>query len=151
MTALILSPLLPLARNSSLAQWVNLCFDKLRTEKSRQSLSATAWDEMEDKDLLVCVGCKTRITARSLIVEIQGSEYHINTNPLGVTFTLRCFSQAWHLTPQGPATDEDSWFPGYYWKIACCSGCGNHLGWIYHNASEYFFGLINDKLVDLTQ
>lgn len=30
---------------------------------------------------------------------------------------------------QGPPTAQDSWFPGYAWTIAYCSGCYAHLGW----------------------
>ena len=29
------------------------------------------------------------------------------------------------------ATVEDSWFPGYGWRIASCAICGNHLGWLF--------------------
>ena len=30
---------------------------------------------------------------------------------------------------QGRASSEASWFPGFYWTIACCPNCFSHLGW----------------------
>jgi len=24
---------------------------------------------------------------------------------------------------------EDSWFPGYVWKVCVCAKCGRHIGW----------------------
>ena len=29
------------------------------------------------------------------------------------------------------ASVEDSWFPGYGWRIVSCGMCGNHLGWLF--------------------
>ena len=29
------------------------------------------------------------------------------------------------------ASKEDSWFPGYSWRIASCGECASHLGWLF--------------------
>ena len=29
------------------------------------------------------------------------------------------------------ATEADSWFPGFGWRIASCGCCGSHLGWLF--------------------
>ncbi|XP_025208346.1 protein cereblon homolog [Melanaphis sacchari] len=26
---------------------------------------------------------------------------------------------------------EDSWFPGYVWKVCVCAKCGRHIGWMF--------------------
>ena len=29
------------------------------------------------------------------------------------------------------ASTEDSWFPGYAWRVASCGECASHLGWLF--------------------
>ena len=46
----------------------------------------------------------------------------------------------------GEPTTEHSWFPGYTWRIALCSRCRNHLGWLFQGHGEGFYGLILTQL-----
>ena len=55
------------------------------------------------------------------------------------------------LVMTGEPTDDYSWFPGYSWTIACCSSCGQHIGWIFFEKVEDewvrgFLSLIVTKL-----
>ena len=47
----------------------------------------------------------------------------------------------------GEATEAYSWFSGYYWRMAFCRHCGQHLGWHYEAVSRYerpleFWGIL---------
>lgn len=80
------------------------------------------------------------------------------TNPHGHTFDVVLFQKAGCLA-QGPWVAEDTWFPGYAWRICVCGACGRHLGWMYEPLDEIelspsepseqgFYGLILTKLID---
>lgn len=47
--------------------------------------------------------------------------------------------------PQGEASAEFTWFPGYQWQIVLCTVCRSHLGWLF-SADQAFFGLIANRL-----
>lgn len=48
------------------------------------------------------------------------------------TFTFRTLKKDSNVIVHGThASTEDSWFPGYAWRIASCGECASHLGWLF--------------------
>jgi hypothetical protein len=43
---------------------------------------------------------------------------------------------AGRLVSMGEPTEEFSWFPGFFWTIASCRICDEHLGWIFHASDK---------------
>jgi hypothetical protein len=77
---------------------------------------------------------------------VDGNHAHTRTNPSGIRFTFGCFRNAPGCSCSGAPTGEHTWFAGCRWRIACCGGCGEHLGWAFTGA-ESFYGLILARLV----
>jgi len=95
---------------------------------------------------LYCRFCKHRITSLENTLEINGSVTHRFTNPSGNTYDITCFTMAQGCTQYGPSTMEHTWFSGYSWRHALCSGCYVHLGWFYQSSHDNFYGLIGNML-----
>ena len=85
---------------------------------------------------LVCSRCANPITRREDICSVPGAEGVVGAyvNPHGVVHqtitTRRLLRSSYFLDPRPPTT-KDTWFPGYGWVIACCSGCFGHIGWLF--------------------
>ena len=96
-----------------------------------------------------CRYCGTIITADSERVERGGDFRHAFTNPGGNVFGIGCFADAPGCVVVGKRTREHTWFHGYDWCYALCSGCASHLGWHYRGRRrDTFFGLILDRLIE---
>ena len=95
-----------------------------------------------------CAQCGHGITSPRERIEVQGMHRHTVFNPYGIIFEIGCFRGAPGCGYAGPATEEFSWFAGYCWRIAVCSACQAHLGWLYSaGGKESFHGLILDTLI----
>ena len=108
-------------------------------------------DETRDRDekAVRCAQCGHGITSPRERIEVQGMHCHTFFNPYGIIFEIGCFRAAPGCGYAGPITDEFSWFDGYGWKLALCSACGSHLGWLYSaEGKENFHGLILDNLIE---
>jgi hypothetical protein len=100
-------------------------------------------------DLLLCRYCGTAITQTGEKMTVARSEQHRFTNPAGVTYSIACYHNAPGCDIHGAPTLEDSWFGGYFWQLATCNGCHDHLGWYYQNSKkQFFFGLIQARLIE---
>ena len=33
-------------------------------------------------------------------------------------------------------SNEDTWFPGFSWRILGCSSCGDHIGWLFVDGGD---------------
>jgi hypothetical protein len=106
------------------------------------ALNATHW--------IVCATCAQPITTASQRLSVSGRHLHEFMNPDGQRFVVACFSGASGLLGGGEPSTVWTWFPGYTWQIALCQGCTTHLGWIYRSQSELFYGLIWDRLAELS-
>ena len=96
---------------------------------------------------LYCARCRQPVTDTTERLDINGNAEHACTNPLGITFHIRCFRRAPGCAADGIAITEHTWFPGYAWRVAYCSHCGAHLGWLFESPSgDGFYGLIVDRL-----
>jgi hypothetical protein len=102
------------------------------------------------KHWIVCGSCAQPITTSSEHISVNGRHLHEFMNPDGQRFVVACFSRASALLTSGEPSSVWTWFPGYTWQIALCQGCTTHLGWIYVAQAELFYGLIWDRLAELS-
>ncbi len=98
-------------------------------------------------DALYCRACGHLITRRRWLLDRGASEHRL-INPIGIVFTVICFTEAPGAGKHGRPNREHTWFEGYDWRFALCRGCETHLGWYYDGGTNPagFFGLIKDKL-----
>lgn len=97
---------------------------------------------------LCCIRCGDPITDASARVERCGIHEHSQVNPHGFIWHFGCFARAPGCLALGPPTDHFSWFAGYRWQIAHCSGCDLHLGWRFEADGDRFWGLVLDRLIE---
>ena len=104
--------------------------------------------EDDDEEYLRCRQCHQIITKPSERIEIQGSHQHTFSNPHGIVFDIGCFRSCTGCGYVGPASEEFTWFKGFSWRIAICTMCLTHLGWLFvSRAGQGFNGLIIDRLI----
>ncbi|XP_076031486.1 E3 ubiquitin ligase component cereblon isoform X2 [Oratosquilla oratoria] len=80
--------------------------------------------------LLTCIRCGKGIASTSDIFSMSVEGFQgTYVNPGGYVHEMITLSKISGLSYyEGPST-EHSWFPGYAWTIANCSGCDSHMGW----------------------
>lgn len=105
-------------------------------------------DNDNKKPWLLCSRCFNKVTKESYSLKVSGRQEHTFFNPQGVVFNISCFKEAKGCTIYGEPTAEFSWFGGYRWQYALCSGCYLHLGWHYISSESSFYGLISSLLVE---
>jgi len=109
----------------------------------------TLENALDGEEYILCRTCRHIITSPAERIEVQGSHRHTFANPQGIVYEIGCFRTAAGCGYVGPSTGEFTWFKGYSWRIAACSRCLTHLGWLYiSNALPSFNGLILDHLID---
>ncbi|MFT5701548.1 MAG: hypothetical protein ACI8ZB_004443 [Desulforhopalus sp.] len=101
--------------------------------------------EDTQKDIF-CKACGKAITTKDQVIEVNSSFRHTFFNPAGIVFELGCYKRAPGCRFAGPPSPDFSWFKGYLWSFALCSGCQTHLGWCFDSGASSFWGLILDKL-----
>ena len=99
---------------------------------------------------IVCATCSQPITTAAQRLSVSGRHLHEFMNPDGQRFVVACFSDAFSLLASGEASSVWTWFPGYTWQVALCQACTTHLGWLYRGEAELFYGLIRDRITDLS-
>jgi hypothetical protein len=114
--------------------------DELLTESHEQP-------EEQEEVHIYCRGCLHAVTSSFNSIQVSGRHYHTFPNPLGIVFEIGCFSEANGCTRRGETTSEFSWFPGFSWCFALCSGCRAHLGWHFSSQTADFYGLIMANLL----
>jgi len=129
----------------------------LRRVPSEQGGVEEGYDVLEDEaakqeespeNAIVCAQCRYTITSTTQRIDVDGSHEHTFANPHGILFQIGCFQSAPGCSYVGPATAQWSWFEGYSWRIAVCSSCTSHLGWVFlPGEGTPFYGLILDRLV----
>ena len=102
--------------------------------------------EAENGGLVYCGACSHVVARKADGCEVNGSHSHHFTNPYGIRFHVGCFAEALGCAISGEPTAADSWFPGYFWRLAACADCRTHLGWYFERAGSYFYGLILDRI-----
>jgi len=105
--------------------------------------------EADTGEHILCRQCRQIVTNAAERISVQGAHRHTFANPHGVVFEIGCFRAVQGCGYVGPATSEWSWFRGYRWRIALCSKCLVHLGWLYASGGgDSFSGLILDRLIE---
>lgn len=102
----------------------------------------------DDGPFLRCAFCGEPITTAAAAIAVGGRTRHARVNPAGIRYEIGCFATAPGAAARGERSTFWSWFPGYSWQVACCTGCGTHIGWRFRSADDAFFGLILDHLVE---
>ncbi len=111
---------------------------------------ALAADDTEEKTMrrVLCRECLHPVTREEDRTEVHGAHQHTFANPSGMVFTIGCFKAAEGCGAAGSPSDEFTWFRGYAWRVAVCTGCLAHLGWLFTAPSgAAFWGLILDHLI----
>jgi hypothetical protein len=121
-------------------------------DKERQGLDPRLKEiiDQEAKDreardpggFVVCAACSHVVARRSDQTEVNGSFDHWFTNPYGLEFHVGCFSDALGCAIAGQRVAADTWFSGFYWRLASCEACHQHLGWYFDQPDGYFYGLV---------
>lgn len=116
-------------------------FSKTKPRQKKKPLN------QEEKELLYCAYCLNLITSGDQRIRMEGSHEHAFSNPAGITFNIGCFQSAQGTVTQGIPTEEFTWFKGFQWCMAHCSGCLKHIGWQYIQSGHGgFWGLILNML-----
>ncbi len=119
-----------------------------RTDRQRERQVRNVLSDLEEsQEILKCAACGLLITYRDSGIAMGGQHARWCTNPGGYSFHVGCFDSAPGCSQLGADTEEHSWFPGYAWTIAVCTGCGVHLGWRFRSSIDQFYGLILDRLI----
>ncbi len=121
-------------------------FNKTGT-KTREK---TQKKEKEEKDKAIrCKNCGKKITGSKDRIEMHGRHTHVFNNPAGYVYEIGCFASAGGCVNSGTPTMEFTWFHGFAWRFAMCSGCLSHLGWLFQSpGGNSFYGLILDYLFE---
>ncbi len=77
-------------------------------------------------------------------MQVNGRHTHAFFNPAGIVFELRCSA-----LPRESASrahrPANFLVPRLRWRIALCSSCRTHLGWLFTGARS-FAGLISGRI-----
>ncbi len=97
---------------------------------------------------VLCRECLHPITREQDRTEVHGAHQHTFANPSGIVFTIGCFQFADGCGAAGSPSEEFTWFRGFSWRVAVCTACLAHLGWLFSTSSgAAFWGLILDHLI----
>ena len=122
-------------------------FDEKQVSSITKRKQEEESDSEEEKELLYCTFCMKLITSGDQRIRMGGSHEHVFINPAGAAYEIGCFRDAPGAVFQGIPTEEFTWFKGYQWRMAHCSGCLIHIGWQYLQGSQHgFSGLILSML-----
>lgn len=99
-----------------------------------------------------CTSCGGLITQSDRLLPMGGTNRHLFVNLLGIECDFHTFSYCPGAIAVGEATDEQSWFSGYAWRMAFCRHCGQHLGWYYEGVWKSkqpieFWGILVSRLM----
>lgn len=97
-------------------------------------------------ELVYCATCSHPVAREADVMPVNGAHAHHFTNPYGIRFHVGCFADALGCDLSGRPTSADTWFPGYFWRLATCAECRTHLGWYFERGQHYFYGLILNRI-----
>lgn len=120
-------------------------------DKQRQGLDPKLEQLLErdlaaPRELVYCAACSHPVARQADVTSINGAHAHHFVNPYGIRFHVGCFADALGCDLSGRPTAADTWFPGFFWRLATCAECRTHLGWYFERGKDYFYGLILDRI-----
>lgn len=89
-----------------------------------------------------CPGCAAELAPADEATLVDGAARHQATNRAGLEFRIACYGAAPGCAAGGPATDEDTWFPGHTWQRVFCRACGVHAGWLFRGKTRVFVAIV---------
>ncbi len=137
------------AKSKTIVGFKNRFPNKFYIQPKTQENTKTLENTEKKKEQIICKFCGHHITLSQDKIYINGQHQHVFMNPVGVVYEIVCFSSANGCVQKGSPTINYSWFRGYSWRFALCSGCFNHLGWFYQSVHDSFYGLIYNHLSNL--
>ena len=123
-------------------------------KQNKEALENSVEDEHREKEsdsekYILCRQCHQVITSPAERIVVQGSHQHTFANPHGIIYEIGCFRSVIGCGCAGPVSDEFSWFRGFSWRVAVCTMCLTHIGWLFISfGSDSFNGLILDRLLE---
>jgi len=97
---------------------------------------------------LLCAACRSFIAEARSRISVNGAHAHTFINPAGVIHKVACFASAPGARAVGEASAYWTWFPGYSWQVAVCSGCSEHIGWCFVGAEQRFVALLAERIIE---
>jgi len=107
---------------------------------------------LEQYNIIECASCHSTISTRKDIFSMSADGFlGAYVNPHGHVHETLTLLRARGLSVVGRPSTESSWFPGYAWTIAYCTGCRSHMGWKFESVDRnikpaYFWGLSRRSL-----
>lgn len=98
--------------------------------------------------LLLCTACGQPITTPEARISVGSSHEHARINPHGYEYRFGCFARAPGCASRGVPSRQHTWFAGYWWHVQECCRCNEHLGWLFFQTDQSFYGLILDRLTE---
>lgn len=124
-------------------------FDPQAEEDKKQTVKQRATTQPKKEKRLFCAACRHLVTHQDERIPVQGGHEHSFTNPRGITYHIGCYREAAGCSAVGESTAEFTWFSGYAWRVALCTNCRTHLGWRFQSGTDYFHGLILNRLTSV--
>lgn len=124
-------------------------FDPQAEEDKKQTVKQRAITQPKKEKRLFCAACRHLVTHQDERIPVQGGHEHSFTNPRGITYHIGCYREAAGCSAVGESTAEFTWFSGYAWRVALCTNCRTHLGWRFQSGTDYFHGLILNRLTSV--
>jgi hypothetical protein len=124
-------------------------FDRYSDEKRERAVKSETESTPKEERRLFCAACRHFVTNQDDRISVQGAQEHTFTNPHGYVFHIGCFRDTNGCAYVGERMSAWSWFRGFTWRIALCSNCHTHLGWLFEAAGDVFHGLILNRLTSV--
>ena len=126
------------------------CLREQSDKQTIEKIELAIEEEPVHENYILCRECHQIITNEEQRIVMHGAHRHTFANPNGIVFDIGCFKTAVGCGYSGHASNEFTWFAGFSWRVAVCSMCLSHLGWLFESTGgTHFHGLILDRLLSV--
>jgi hypothetical protein len=110
------------------------------TYERLQKISKKVKELSQRTKLICCSGCNTNLSTVENVFTVGGAEGATSAyvNDHGCIHQITTVRQVdtRGIFFQGPASTENTYFPGYSWTICYCGSCASHLGWLFRRVDR---------------
>lgn len=113
------------------------------------------------KNYICCNTCEAKLSSVESVFTVGGAEgatsAYVNEHGYIHQITTLRRVEVREIFLQGPASTENSYFPGYSWTICYCSSCASLLGWMFQRVEtvsqitedrpKIFFGFMSSNVI----